>query len=94
MLARDCKATCQTGAQQFQIAVLCSQLGFEHTTASRGAFLIRLSAIFTPIVASISGAQSCDGLQAWRAVRREHLAIQGSTATQATRCRASCGLDA
>ena len=45
------------------ISFLRCQLGFEHTTASRGAFLIRLSAIFTPVVASVSGMHMSHNLQ-------------------------------
>ena len=37
------------------IANCSTIIGFENTTTSRGTFLIRLSAMFTPIVAAVSG---------------------------------------
>lgn len=57
----------------------CTVVGFENTAASRGAFLIRLSAILTPMVASLAGVQlpgrwahremllrGCPGSYGWR----------------------------
>ncbi len=40
------------------LANAATVVGFQNTAAGRGAFLIRLSAIFTPMVASLAGS-SC-----------------------------------
>ena len=40
------------------LANACTVTGFQNTAASRGAFLIRLSAILTPLVASLAGQGS------------------------------------
>ena len=45
----------QVGAWGF-LANAATVSGFQNTAASRGAFLIRLSAIMTPLIASLAGA--------------------------------------
>lgn len=56
-------AAAELGVWMF-LANAATVIGFQETPATRGAFLIRLTAVFTPIVALVAGQQSAPAVWA------------------------------